>query len=150
MMKTGQKMKNNFRKILTRNAACWLLAAPLMACGGPGTDGPIDMGYNKSVPDEFNVVRRPPLILPPQFNLIPPDSTSARPATPTGAELARLVVLPNAPQEPMSKLEQSMVDKASRGKAFGNGVREELGNKAVGTVSEEASTVEILTQDQAQ
>lgn len=149
-MKTGQKMKNNFRKNMTRSAVCLVLAAPLMACGGSDKGGPIDMGYSKNVPNEFNVVRRPPLILPPQFNLIPPASTSARPATPTGAELARLIVLPNAPQEPMSKLEQSLVDKAARGQAFGNGVREQLGNTANGTVSEEASTVETLTQDQAQ
>ena len=138
---------------MSNKKATWAviaLAAPLMACGGSSDNRPIDMGYNKNVPNEFNVVRRPPLVLPPQFNLIPPASTSARPATPTGAELARLVVLPNAPQEPISKIEDQLLKKAARGGAFGDGVREELTNKTSGTVSEEASTVEALTKDQSQ
>lgn len=123
------------------------MAVPLAACGG-ADDDKSRMGYAKTVPDEFNVVRRPPLILPPQFNLIAPASTSARPATPTGAELARLIVLPNAPQEPISKLEDSVLEKAARGEAFGDGVREELTNQKNGTVSEESSTINMLTQDQ--
>ena len=120
------------------------LALPLLACGGDSDR----MGYSKSVPDEFNVVRRPPLILPPEFNLRPPSATSARPATPTGAELARLIVLPNAPVEALSKLEDTLLTKASRGGAYGDGIREELNNQQNGTVSENASTVDRLTKDQ--
>jgi hypothetical protein len=120
------------------------LTTPLLACGGDSDR----LGYSKSVPDEFNVVRRPALILPPEFNLRPPSATSARPVLPTGAELARLVVLPNAPVVPLSKLEDKMLTKASRGGAYGDGIREELSNQQKGTVSENASTVEQLTKDQ--
>lgn len=120
------------------------LAAPMVACGGDDNR----LGYAKNIPDEFNVVRRPPLVMPPEFNLLPPAATSARPATPTGAELARLIVLPNAPIEPISELEDTLLSKASRGDAFGDGIREELSNQEKGTVSENASTVDQLTKDQ--
>ena len=141
-------MKLNVTAKLTKTCAVLALAAPLLACGG--SDEPRRLGYAKSIPDEFNVVRRAPLILPPEFNLKPPSATSARPPTPTGAELARLVVLPNAPQEPISQLEENLLDKAQRGGAFGDGIREELTNQKTGTVSENASTVEVLVKDQAE
>jgi hypothetical protein len=122
------------------------LAASLTACGGNGGSG---LGYAKNPPDEFNVVRQAPLILPPDFNLRPPSAQSARPATPAGAELARLIVLPNAPQTPIPASEQSLLDKAARGGTYGNGIREELSNRASGKASEAATTVEVLTQDQS-
>ncbi len=122
------------------------VAAPLAGCGGDSTT----LGYGKNAPNEFNVVRRAPLILPPEFNLRPPSVNSARPITPTGAELARLIVLPNAPQTPLAPAEQNLLDKAARGKVFGSGVREELQNKSSGTASENAATVEALTKDLAE
>ena len=135
-------------KPLVTLASIFALATPLLGCGGG--DEPRRLGYAKSIPDEFNVVRRAPMILPPEFNLKPPSATSARPATPTGAELARLIVLPNAPQEPISKLEETMLDKAARGGVYGDGIREELTNQKTGTVSENASTVDQLVKDQAE
>ena len=121
------------------------IATSLSACGGENSA----LGYSKNAPDEFNVVRQAPLILPPDFNLRPPSANSARPVTPAGAELARLIVLPNAPQTPIPPSEQSLLDKAARGGVFGNGVREELSNRATGNASEAATTVDLLTQDQS-
>ena len=51
-------------KIFFRLSLIALCAPVLAACG---------LGYNKNPPDEFNVVRRAPLILPPEFNLRPPS-----------------------------------------------------------------------------
>jgi hypothetical protein len=45
------------------------LALPLGACEGVRDQ----LGLNKSSPDEFNVVTRAPLTLPPDYNLRPPD-----------------------------------------------------------------------------
>lgn len=121
------------------------LTLSVAACGG--NDG--QLGYNKDAPDEFNVVRRAPLIIPPEFHLLPPNAQNARPATPQGAELARLVVLPNAPRQITSRAERNLVEKAAAGKAYGYGIREELDNQARGTVSEEAATVDRLVADQS-
>lgn len=122
-----------------------ILTMGLIACGG--NDG--QLGYNKSVPDEFNVVRRAPLIIPPEFHLLPPSSQNARPAAPQGAELARLIVLPNAPQPLSSKTERNLIEKAGGGKAYGYGVREALDNQARGTVSESAAIIDALVADQS-
>lgn len=120
------------------------LTLPLISCGGND-----QLGYAKSAPDEFNVVRRAPLIVPPEFNLLPPSSTNARPAAPQGAELARLIVLPNAPKLVTNPAERSLLEKASNGKSYGDGIREELANKNSGTASENAALVEKLVADQS-
>lgn len=121
------------------------LTLSLTACGG--NDG--QLGYAKSAPNEFNVVRRAPLIVPPEFNLLPPSEQSSRPAAPQGAELARLIVLPNAPLQISNPAERSLVQKAAGGKVYGDGIREDLDNKKRGTVSENAETVEQLVSDQS-
>lgn len=48
-----------------------LSAALLSACSG--SDVRSTLGLNRSAPDEFKVVSRPPLSVPPEFNLLPPD-----------------------------------------------------------------------------
>lgn len=47
------------------------------------------LGINKSIPDEFAVTRRAPLVMPPDFNLRPPAPGSERPQEGTTAEQAR-------------------------------------------------------------
>ncbi len=54
---------------------CALLA--LSACGN-GTVKET-LGLSRKAPDEFKVVARPPLSVPPQFNLRPPSSTAESP-----------------------------------------------------------------------
>ncbi len=41
----------------------------VVGCGGPGNR----IGFGKSPPDEFSVVRKPPLTLPPDYSLRPPE-----------------------------------------------------------------------------
>ena len=47
------------------------------------------LGIDKSIPDEFAVVRRAPLVMPPDYNLRPPAPGSERPQEGTTAEQAR-------------------------------------------------------------
>ena len=47
------------------------------------------LGIDKSLPDEFAVVRRAPLVMPPDYNLRPPAPGSERPQEGTTAEQAR-------------------------------------------------------------
>ena len=46
------------------------------------------LGIDKSIPDEFSVVRRAPLVMPPNFNLSPPAPGSERPQEGTSSERA--------------------------------------------------------------
>ena len=130
------------RKIFFRLSLVALMAPIMAACG---------LGYSKNPPDEFNVVRRAPLILPPEFNLRPPSKNQAAPAARQGAELARLLVLP-APQNEKQpdNVEQRLLDKATRGGVYGDGVRNTLESERTGKASEAAPVIEALVADQTE
>lgn len=64
--------KKPFSCLLT---ACVLVS--LSACGGESVKE--TLGINRSAPDEFRVVSRPPLSIPPQFDLRPPSATAESP-----------------------------------------------------------------------
>lgn len=70
-------------------AACSLLA--LCACGG--NDVKETLGLEREPPDEFRVVARPPLAIPPQFNLRAPSTSDESPtAVPTSKQAESLVL----------------------------------------------------------
>ncbi len=58
------------------------LAATLSGCGGGVKE---TLGLNRQAPDEFQVVSRPPLAIPPEFKLRPPEPG----APPTGMGTAQ-------------------------------------------------------------
>ncbi len=66
-------MTGKFRTVLTLT-----VVVPLLALGGCGTLKKIS-GKDKNAPDEFAVVTRPPLILPPEYNLSPPKPGEVTP-----------------------------------------------------------------------
>ncbi|MCB2108867.1 MAG: DUF3035 domain-containing protein [Rhodobacteraceae bacterium] len=55
------------------------------------------LGIEKSVPDEFAVVSRAPLVMPPDFNLRPPAPGAERPQEGTSEEQAMSVVFGRDP-----------------------------------------------------
>ena len=68
----------------------------LSGCGGMRTV----LGMDQVGPDEFAVESRAPLLIPPDFNLRPPQPGAARPNEITAAERARRVVDSAGPGEP--------------------------------------------------
>jgi predicted small secreted protein len=58
------------------------------------------LGYDKDAPDEFQVVARAPLALPPNYDLRPPEPGTARPQelSPTDAAAQRILGRRAAPQ----------------------------------------------------
>src|SRR3546814_15701354 len=69
----------NLRHISPQIGRTCILAAaslPLLAgCGGAGDA----LGVNKRPPDEFAVVTKAPLVMPPDYRLRPPDAATPRP-----------------------------------------------------------------------
>lgn len=61
-------------------------AVALSACGGETRKM---LGLGKTPPDEFTVVKRAPLSLPPNYALRPPEPGAARPQEPSPTEQAR-------------------------------------------------------------
>jgi Protein of unknown function (DUF3035) len=72
------------------------LALPLLsACAGGSVQNALGMG--KRSPDEFAVVSRAPLVVPPDFDLRPPRPGEARPLAGTTGDQARATLLGEAP-----------------------------------------------------
>jgi hypothetical protein len=55
------------------------------------------LGMGKRAPDEFAVVQRAPLVIPPDFNLRPPNPGEPRPQTGTTSDQARAALIGQAP-----------------------------------------------------
>lgn len=83
MMKAHMKVST---RILFISAAA---AASLSACSGAKEQ----LGLTRSAPDEFAVVKRAPLEMPPEYTLRPPQPGAPRPQEEAVAEQARTAVL---------------------------------------------------------
>lgn len=98
-----------------------LLALPLLLIGCSETKEALGLG--KNVPDEFVVLDRAPLALPPNFNLRPPQPGAPRPQDVTPTLQAERTVLgattPQATPE-AGALEQQLLTKAAADKADPN------------------------------
>jgi hypothetical protein len=81
-------------RIAARAAALSLLVLPLLA--GCGQDTARSLGFTRDAPDEFSVVTRAPLSLPPQLggDLPVPRPGSARPQELTGGAAGAAILAP--------------------------------------------------------
>ena len=122
--------------------ACLMLAA----CGDDASDA---FGYGKSAPDEFTVISRPPLILPPDYNLRPPGSGTTRTAIPKPTEVAKILVLGKdaVTAEKNSAAEDKLLENAATAQPTGDSIREIIENERTGTVSKNPDLTETLTKD---
>lgn len=69
-----------------------LLFSALFVLGGCGGDVRRAIGLDRTGPDEFRVVSRAPLDLPPEFGLRPPQPGAPRPNEPSARDQARSTV----------------------------------------------------------
>src|SRR3954467_7353533 len=82
------------------------LSAALVMVAGPGLSACDNTGIRRSLgldvrgPDEFRVVARAPLDLPPEYGLRPPTPGAARPNEPTMREQAKQTVFGNTTAAP--------------------------------------------------
>lgn len=86
----------------------WLLIfAPLVACSGT-TDIKSSLGLTKKSPDEFAVYKRPPLVVPPDFELRPPSDNNEPALQVEEREKAKAAILGSV-SEPVTKKEEKKV-----------------------------------------
>ena len=107
-------------------------SAMLASCGGGGL-------FNRDRPDEFAVQRQAPLVVPPDFNLVPPAPGAPRPADGTASEQA-LDALFGGPA-PRSSVETSALDRAG---AAAPGIRSQVGDPDTNTVAKGSTTRDII------
>jgi hypothetical protein len=106
---------------LSRLATCSLLVGTL-ALGACGQGVKKSLGLERNTPDEFAVVERAPLTLPPNYQLVAPQPGASRPQEQTAANTARGLVLRSEPSAPkaisgLSTSENALLNKAGSQKA---------------------------------
>ena len=119
-----------------RNAKTMILlagaSAMLAGCGGSGI-------FNRDRPDEFAVQRQAPLVVPPDFELVPPQPGAPRPVEGTASQQA-LEALFGGPAR-RSDVENSTLEQAGEPVA---GIRSQVGDVATNTVDKGVTTRAIL------
>ena len=116
----------------TRFALIAGLGSMTAACGSSGL-------LNRDRPDEFAVQRQAPLVVPPDFNLQPPQPGAPRPSEGSAAAQT-LDVLFGGPQA-RSGVETSMLERAG---AAEPGIRSAVGDPQTATVAKGAVTRDII------
>lgn len=118
--------------IVKSTAILLATSAMLAGCGGSGI-------FNRDRPDEFAVQRQAPLVVPPDFNLVPPAPGAPRPNEGSASEQA-LDALFGGPA-PRSSVETSALDRA--GSAV-PGIRSSVGDPGTATVAKGGTTRDII------
>ena len=89
-------------------------------------------GVERKVIDEYNVVENPPLVIPPNFNLLPPDQIESKDIDDTDSDLAKKILFgldeknDETPSENLvienilKKTEADQVDSNIRDNLYGN------------------------------
>ena len=112
-------------------------SAMLASCGSGGGI------FNRARPDEFAVQRQAPLVVPPDFNLVPPAPGAPRPAEGTASQQALDALFGGT--APRSSVETSALDKAGSADA---GIRSAVGDTQTNTVDKGTVTRAIVSAPQ--
>ncbi|WP_242122847.1 DUF3035 domain-containing protein [Sphingobium sp. Sx8-8] len=114
------------------------LISMLSACGGGGGGGGL---FSRARPDEFSVARQAPLVIPPDYALVPPA-----PGTPAAASIdsskAAMEAMFGGPA-PRSPGESATLNAAGRVNAAA-GIRSSAGDPGTEVVDKGAATRDII------
>lgn len=123
-----------------RNAFSALALAAALATSGCGLGKP-------KTPDEFQVARNAPLVIPPDFSLAPPVAGTGG-LTPNEAQQQAIDALFGGPA-PRTPGETSLLDAAGRNQAQ-IGIRSQVADPDTRLVDKGPTTVQILTAGNTQ
>jgi hypothetical protein len=100
-------------------------------------------GYDRARPDEFAVARQAPLVIPPDFALVPPAPGAARPQDNAGAGNAQTLDALFGGSAARSASERTTVA-AAGGDTADRGIRSNVGDPDTNVVDKGATTRDIV------
>ena len=101
-------------------------------------------GVERKVIDEYNVVENPPLVIPPNFNLLPPDQIESKDIDDTDSELAKEILFGLDEESDETPSENSVIDnilKETEADQVDNSIREDLDGNSGDEVTEDNTDV---------
>ena len=102
-------------------------------------------GYDRARPDEFAVARQAPLVVPPDFSLVPPQPGAARVQDATSQQQTLEALFGS--NTARSPAENATIDQAG-GDAADPGIRSLVGDAATKVVDKGATTRDIVAAPQ--
>ena len=102
-------------------------------------------GVERKVIDEYNVVENPPLVIPPNFNLLPPDQIESKDIDDTDSELAKEILFGLDEESNETPSENSVIDnilKETEADQVDNSIREDLDGNSEDEISQDNTDVE--------
>lgn len=119
-----------------------LFLSPLLSGCGAFKD---TFGFNKNPPDEFQVITKAPLVIPPDFSLRPPRSGDSAQSQFSSARLALNVMGSDGTiNEPASRGEQTLLTRTGANNVDVD-IRSQIDNERNKTEDADPSLVERLT-----
>ena len=103
-------------------------------------------GYDRARPDEFAVARQAPLVIPPDFSLVPPQPGAAR-VQDINSQQQTLEALFGGNQQ-RSPAENATIDQAGGNDAADPGIRSLVGDAGTTVVDKGATTRDIVAAPQ--
>ena len=103
-------------------------------------------GVERKVIDEYNVVENPPLVIPPNFNLLPPDQIESKDIDDTDSELAKEILFGLDEESDETPSENSVIDnilKETEADQVDNSIREDLDGNSEDEISQDLSLIHI-------
>ena len=97
-------------------------------------------GVERKVIDEYNVVENPPLVIPPNFNLLPPDQIESKDIDDTDSELAKEILFGLDEESDETPSENSVIDnilKETEADQVNNSIREDLDGNSEDEISQD-------------
>ena len=119
-------------------AAGLIAVALLSGCG--------KRGYDRARPDEFAVARQAPLVIPPDFALVPPQPGAARPQDSAGQ--AQTLQALFGGNQARSAAENATLTQAGGDDATDPGIRSAVGDAGTNVVDKGATTRDIVAAPQ--
>ena len=102
-------------------------------------------GVERKVIDEYNVVENPPLVIPPNFNLLPPDQIESKDIDDTDSELAKEILFGLDEESDETSSENSVIEnilKETEADQVDNSIREDLDGNSEDEISQDNTDVE--------
>ena len=100
-------------------------------------------GVNRKVIDEYSVIENPPLVIPPDFNLLPPEQISSKDILDTDNELAKEILFGLEDTETLTESNTSLINEI-----INETEAEEVDDSIRDTINEEFAGEKSSTDDE--